>query len=399
MKTKILFVTKDLGSGGAEKSLASLLSQLDYNNYEVDLLRLGDGDFFLNSIPSQVNVLEIPLKTNYLLCKPARESVAYLLKNREFLMCFFEIISHGFYRLLSRLKGLNAKVIKWKLSSVIIPQLDEEYDVAIGYNYDFPVYFIVDKVKAKKKIGWVHGNYMLTKSLVRLDQHYFSKLDNIVTISEICKKILVTVFPQLSKKMSIIENIISPAIIEKMADQDNDKLFKVIPGITIVTVARLSSEKGIDMAVEAFNKLHKKGYNIKWFVIGEGIERNSLETLINKYGLEERFLLLGEKSNPYSYIKQSDIYVQPSRTEGKALAIEEAKVLGRPIVVTNYSTVTDQIQDGCNGLIVPLNSEGIYKGISQLIDSIELREKFSRELLKKQLGNEDEVQKLYQIIN
>jgi glycosyltransferase involved in cell wall biosynthesis len=152
------------------------------------------------------------------------------------------------------------------------------------------------------------------------------------------------------------------------------------------------------MAVKAFKHLVEKGYKIKWYIIGEGEERPKLKRLIKNYNLEDHLNLLGLKSNPYPFIKQADIYVQTSRFEGKAIAIDEAKILQKPIVVTNYNTAKDQIADGINGLIVDMNPEGIALGIEKLIMNLELRNELVRNLSKESLGTENQIEKLYKII-
>ncbi|UTE73411.1 glycosyltransferase [Rossellomorea marisflavi] len=395
----ILFVTKDLGSGGAEKSLVSLLSQLDYEKYSVDLLRLGEGDFFLQSIPDEVNLINIPFETNHLICKPAKESVSILFKKKKYFSLITEIIGHGTLKIVSNLTGYNSKLLKWRIVSPFIRKVNKEYDVAIAYNYDYPIHFIIDKVNSKKKIGWIHGNYNLTRSNPFFDKIYFSKLDNLVTVSKICKDILDAVFPIYSRKISVIENIISPQTINNLAVNCNynEKILK--DHFVIITVARLSNEKGIDLAIEAANILARKGLEFKWLIVGEGLERIKLEELIKRYDLIDKFILLGENSNPYPLIKRADLYVQPSLTEGKSIAIEEAKALGKPIVVTKYSTVTDQIKNMKNGLIVPIDPVAISNGIKRLMDSPKLRNEFKKELLTNTIGNESEINKLYTMMN
>ena len=87
-----------------------------------------------------------------------------------------------------------------------------------------------------------------------------------------------------------------------------------------------------DIAIKAAAILVKKGYTIKWYVLGEGEERNTLEQSIKEHNLIANFILLGIKENPYPYINNATIYVQPSRFEGKSLAIDEAKILHKPIL-------------------------------------------------------------------
>lgn len=398
MKEKILFVTNDLGSGGAEKSLVSLLSQINYKKYEVDLLRLGEGDFFSNSLPKEVKILNVKNDSHIFLYKPAKIGMKMLFKQKKYIAGTFLLISQLIYRLFSNIFNLNGKIAKWKIISQFIPKITKKYDVAVAYNFDYPIHYIVDKIESNKKIGWIHGNYKLTKSIPSFDKRYFSKLDSIVTVSKTCQEILVSIFPQFIDKILVIENINSPLLINQMAAQEQFDSKVCNEQITLVTVARLSPEKGVDIAIKALKLLKDDGYNIKWIIIGEGQERQRLEELIKDLNLKKEFLLIGEKSNPYSVIKNSDIYVQPSLTEGKSIALEEAKILGRPIVVTNYSTVDDQIKNLQNGLIVPISPVGVYEGVKNLIDSPELRNKFSKELLRNVKGNESEIIKFYEII-
>jgi glycosyltransferase involved in cell wall biosynthesis len=169
--------------------------------------------------------------------------------------------------------------------------------------------------------------------------------------------------------------------------------------INIVSVGRLNYQKGFDIAIEACKQLKKDGYDFVWNILGEGEERGKLEKMIKEYHLEDMFILGGIKENPYPYIKQADIYVQPSRFEGKSIAIDEAKILNKPILVTNFSTAKDQINDQINGLIVDMNPECIYNGIKQLIDSDELRRKLSQNLSNEELGTEKEIEKLYKMFD
>lgn len=398
MKKKILFVSKDLNSGGAEKSLVSLLSQINYEQYSVDLILLEEGDFFKSSIPDEVNYIGVIKETNLLLSMSAKKSLAVMMKQKKILSFISVFIGHTIYKAISKFFNMNAKIIKWKMVSILIPKVQENYDVAVAYNYDFPIHFVVDKVEAPIKIGWVHGNYDLTRNISGLDKVYFSKLDKIVTVSETCKEILGNNFPYFLSKTMVIENIISPKIINSLAGKELD-IHTAENKINILTIARLSAEKGINLAIQAACLLAKEGIDFKWIVIGEGFERDNLEKMIFDFQLEEKFILLGTKKNPYPYIKNADIYVQPSITEGKSIAIEEAKVLGKPIVVTNYSTVADQIINDLNGIVVDIDANSISRGIIRLAKSCELRKKLTSELLHNSKGNEDEVNKLYKIIN
>ena len=152
------------------------------------------------------------------------------------------------------------------------------------------------------------------------------------------------------------------------------------------------------MAVEACNILKKNNFSIKWYIVGDGTERKKLEEKIDKYGLKDTFYILGFKENPYAYLAQGDIYVQPSRFEGKSIAIDEAKIMNMPIVLTNFNTAKYQIDNNKTGVIVDMNAQSLAYGIEKLITNTKLKENLINNLSIKEFGNEEEIDKLYELI-
>ena len=188
----------------------------------------------------------------------------------------------------------------------------------------------------------------------------WNKFDHIIAVSEACKHSFLKKYHELENKVIVIENITSPEFIRKMADEKvdnpmiNDNRFKV------VTVARLSHAKGIDHAVKALKILKDKGYDdIAWYVVGYGGDEAMIKGLIKELKLEDSFILLGKQTNPYPYMKAADLYVQPSRYEGKAVTVGEAQILSKPVMITNYTTAKSQVKDGFDGYITELSVEGI----------------------------------------
>lgn len=385
-----------LSAGGGEKSLVNLLSQIDYSLYDVDLFLFSKTGVFINSIPREVNILDLP--DDYkVFTRELKISIKNYLKNGQ--------INLAYSRLMFSVKNrmVKSKAISeqytWKYQSMSFEILEKEYDVAIGYLEKSSIYFVADKVNAKKKIGWIHTNYSNSGMDCNFDNPYFEKLDYIVTVSEECVKSLKENFPHLKNKIRVIYNVVSPKIINNLANKEIQDNFKYDMGYTnIITVARLSYEKGIDIAIKSCRSLINKGYKIRWYVLGDGSEREKLESLIEGNDLKHNFKLLGIKENPYPYIKKADIYVQPSRYEGKSIAIDEAKILHKPIVVTNFETAKDQINDGENGTIVDMTEEGISDGIEMLIKNIDFKNNLVENLSKEKLGTEEEINKLYQIV-
>ncbi len=166
--------------------------------------------------------------------------------------------------------------------------------------------------------------------------------------------------------------------------------------ISLCTVGRLSPEKGQTLIPKTARMLKDAGYGIHWYLVGDGPDREVLEKLICEHGVGDSVFLLGTKSNPYPYMKQCDIYVQTSFSEGYCLTTAEASVLCRPVVTTNLPVMKEQFVSGENGLIVEeMTSEALFDGIRYLIDNPDIRQKFVDSLKNKTWDNAEELKKLY----
>ena len=262
--------------------------------------------------------------------------------------------------------------------------LHKKYDIAISYAWPHDI--IASKVRANKKIAWIHTDYTKLEIDNKLDYNVWNKFDHIASISEEVTKSFIKTYPGLKEKVFLVENIMSPYLINKMASESiefpesNEDTFKIL------SVGRLSYVKGFDLAIRALNHLQSKGYqNIKWYIVGYGGYETELKSLIKQFGLEKHFILLGKKTNPYPYIKACDLYVQPSRYEGKAVTVTEAKILGKPILITNYPTSKSQIQNRIDGMICDLNFEEISKTIEMLIKNEHVRNELITKNMKEKL--------------
>ncbi|MEI2310425.1 glycosyltransferase [Bacillus nitratireducens] len=389
MKKDVLFVINNLNCGGAEKSLISLLNTMDYSRYNVDLFLFKHEGLFLNKIPKQVNVLEEPLEYQ-LFDMPIKAAIMKCLRQGRLDIALSRVCAGYIFK--SEKNKARCEQRVWRYLSKSLQNISKKYDVAIGYLEKNPVYFCIDKVNANKKIGFIHTDYDKLGMDPNIDRGYFRSLDHIVTVSEECANVLKQRFSIYNDKIGVIHNIVSPSTINKMSQEKVDLERK---GVKLVSVGRLSHEKGFDLAIEACKNLVGDGYEIKWYIIGEGEGRGKLEKMIEENHLQDHFLLLGLKENPYPYIREADIYVQPSRFEGKSIAIDEAKILHKPIVVTNFSTAKDQIKNEENGLIIDMDAHSLSEGIKKLIHNEELRNKLIKNLSDEELGTESEIKKLY----
>lgn len=394
---KIVFVMPSLSAGGGEKSLINLLMHIDYSQYEVDLFLFKHDGLFMELVPKEVRILQLPPHYEQF-ALPIWQSLHQLVKSRQLSLAYHRLMFAWTNRSGKSSRSLNEQQ-GWKHVGKALEQLSTHYDAAIGFLEKTATYFCVDKVQATTKIGWIHTDYDQLGTDPGFDRAYFEQLDYIVTVSEECAHILNKRFPHHSEKTKVIYNIASPALIRKLATHAARDLYKRKPHETIiVSVGRLHEHKNFALAIESCKKLLTKGYNVRWFVIGEGEQREVLTKLIHKHRLEEHFVLLGLKTNPYPYIKQADIYVQTSKIEGKSIAIDEAKILQKPIVVTNFTTATDQIKHGENGVIVQMNSDAVAAGIMTIIEDRQLQQKLMNILALEQLGTEAEIHKLYELV-
>ena len=386
---KVLFVISSLEGGGAEKSLVNLLNEMPIAKYEIDLLLLKKTGIFLDQVPKNVNIIETP--------KILKKLYGPLIKGGVYSL--FKIITSLFSRIFEK-KEENYSPFRWKyFYKKIIKDLDKEYDIAIAYLSGDPMFYVGDKVKAKKKIYWVHNDYLLDKHPKKYDYEYFKKSSAIITVSQTCLDILKKVFPEFKEKIFYLENITSDKIVKRRALEFYPQEYKENNKIKFLTVGRLTYQKGLDIGIEAAKILKEQGVKFNWFILGVGEEKTKLLELIKKYELENEIILLGLKKNPYPYIKNCDIFLQTSRYEGKSVVLDEAKILAKPVVVTNYSTVKDQIINDKEGYIVNLDSTSIAKGIREVMEDKNLYNKIENYLKNNNYGNEKEINKYIKIFD
>ncbi|MCR8635388.1 glycosyltransferase [Paenibacillus radicis (ex Xue et al. 2023)] len=398
MKKNILISVYDMEIGGIERSLINMLESFDYDRYKVDLFICNHAGDFMSLIPKQVHVL--PQIHNY---SVYRKPILQCIKEGHYstsiirVLCKYIAKIKALFRNLKEGSGYIQMQLVSKYTSYWMPKIAQKYDLAISYAW--PHDLIAQKVTADRKIAWIHTDYSELEIDNKLDLNVWNKFDSIAAVSEACSSSFLTVYPSLEKKVIVVENITSPAFIKKMAAETNSIPKNTAEAFHIVSVGRLSFVKGFDMAVEALKKLHVKGYtNIKWYVIGYGGYENELKQIIAGFKLEDSFILLGKQTNPYPYIQACDLYVQPSRYEGKAVTVTEAQILGKPILITNYPTAKSQVEDGVDGYICELSVDGIVEGVQKFVENDELRRTLTDRIKDKDYSNTFELDKLYEIM-
>lgn len=361
----ILFVIPTLRMGGAEKSLVSLLKALDPNRVNVDLLLFEAGGVLQSEVPGWVNIMEADPVTR-----------GMTLEMRYY---FKELVKAGkIAAAASRLAAtISSRFVRkprfgWDTIKKHIPGLEKHYDVAIGYLEGVPDFFVQDKVTANKKIGWIHNDYS-GRTLHEQEHVYYKKLDELVTISEVCKNAFITVIPDIADRIRILENIVLAEDILSRAEETPADTWHTDGRVHIVSVGRLEQQKGMDIGVRAAKILAQRGLKFQWHVYGQGFMHDEITQYIEENQLQDFFVLEGLRKNPYPYMAKADLIVQPSRYEGKSVVLDEAKILGKAIVVTGYPSVTDQITHGKTGIITGMEPEQIADGIESLLKDDALR--------------------------
>lgn len=392
MKKKLLFIQPSMQFGGAEKSLQTLLCLLDYEQYDVDLLLFRPEGEFLKLLPKEVNLLPLPEDAKTFAQPIVPACLSFLKQGKVSLaldrLCFSKAVrKDGSVRMREQ--------YGWQYQRKVFDMLPDEYDAAIAYLEGSPIYFCADCVKAKKKIAYIHSDYPKLQTNPNFDDGYFSQMDALVVVSAQCADALQKEFPQYADKVRIVENIIAPAVLRERAEESAD-FGDDYKGLRVLTMGRLDTPKGIDIAVEACAKIADKA-DFRWYVLGEGPERENIAQMIRDNHLENRFILLGARLNPYPYLRACDVYIQPSRFEGKSIALEEAKCFGKPILTTAFTTVADQITDTVNGSVAEISAESIAERLLELIFDDGIRQKYT-DALQNYAGNTHELEKFYDLL-
>lgn len=392
MKKNIVIVNNHMRAGGVEKSLIALLNEIDYNRYNVELALFNHDGILLEDIPNEVKIIEkrIPIGFEGSIYTCLKQ----LLKNKKIYHIFLRILQAIVSKIFTGEKKSQYIAL---IASYAMPKLDKEYDIAIAYKESAVTYYTMNRVNAKKKICYYHNDYSKQRvSTARFDFKYFNRFDKIITVSKDASKILKETFPSISEKIEIIYNMIPYNLILKQSKYG--ETFKdSFKGVRIYTICRLNHQKGVDIAINVLKKLRDNGYNVRWYISGGG-NQDELKCICKTYGIENEFIFLGETKNPYKYLKECDIYVQPSRWEGYCISLAEARVMCKPIVTTNFSGAMEQVVNNKTAIITNVNIDEIYDSIKKLLDDKNLMKNLSINL-EKQLNNEYGNDNLYRFYN
>ena len=395
--------------GGAEISLIGLLQTIDYSRYDVDLFLHAHRGELMQFIPKQVNLLPEIKEYAHIECP---------MKQALFDGCWGVLYGRLKAKLLTQ-RYLRKKGIKESAAGLqfvarcVEPYLPNlygygKYDMAISFLH--PHNYVLSKVRADKKICWIHTDYSNIDVNVELELPIWSAFNHIMSISIEASKNFLKVFPSLEDRVIEMENILSLAFVRHRAELiPRTEIEREMPFedgiIRLLSVGRFCKAKNYDNIPDICCRINsslsnfQSSHKVKWYIIGWGGDETLIRQKIEEAGMQDYVIILGKKSNPYPYIKVCDIYAQPSRYEGKSVTVREAQMLCKPVVVTDYPTAKSQIQNGMDGVIVTLDNEGCAKGMAECIRNEEMRRSIIRYLQQHDYGNVDEIEKIYNLIS
>lgn len=398
MGKKILIVSHAMEIGGAERSLLGLLSALDPTKVDIDLFLLRHEGEFYEYIPSYVNVL--PEVSSYtVLARPMKKT----LREGHFLLTaarlMGKVMAWGYDRCKHYQNSAVALEYSHKYTWRLMPQImpERNYDLAISFLT--PHYIVANRVKAKKKIAWIHTDYSEIQINESSEYKMWNCYDNIISISEAVTKSFTRTFPQMVNKVLMIENILPKEFILSQANAlDVQNEMPQDGNWRFLSIGRYCYAKNFDNVPEICYRLIQAGINVSWYIIGFGSDEELIKSKIMQWNMEEHVILLGKKENPYPYIKSCDWYIQPSRFEGKAVAVCEAQILHKPVIIANYATAKSQLVNGYDGMIVSQDNVECAKEIANIIKDEKLKESLIDNTCRKDYSNKKQIQKLYALI-
>lgn len=402
MRKRILFVINTLGYGGAERAMLDLLTVLEPEKYEISLFVLTGQGELIRELPEHVRLLNQNYKEVSVLTKEGRKllmrSVLRAGIGKGLFLRRFPYLLKNSLTMRRNGKILPDKLC-WRLLSDGAPIIKKEYDLAVAYLEGGATYYVAEHVKAKKKTAFVHIDYGKAGYTRELDRGCYRKIDWIFTVSDEVKEHFLEVYPECEKKVSVFHNLVNQDRIRKMADmgQGFEDDFE---GYRILTIGRLTHQKRYDIAIQAMALLKEKcSVPVRWYVLGEGDLRNRLEQQIQDAGLENDFILLGVKENPFPYYKNCDFYVHATGYEGKSIAIQEAQTLGKPILATDCSGNREQIRDGIDGCLCQLTPEAVSEQLLWMIQHPEESRNYGKAAEKKVLYHTKGLEQFFALLD
>lgn len=377
---KVAIITKQMVIGGTEKALLPMLKQFNPEKYEVDLYLQELGGALFDEIPEWINPIKMPTYSD--------------LSKKEYFKHPIHFAKSVFARF--RLSEKNPFYIQCEHTCSCMPIVEKEYDYVISYHAPdaVPFFYAVKNIKAKKRIMWLHFDVEKTNAVNSLAKKYFEKYDRIFSVCQHAKDMFDKNYPELADRSFVFYNLVDvESILNKIKDAPtfNDRF----DGKRLLSLGRLDDQKGYDIFLPVVKKLVDENYKIKFYICGNGNRMEALKNQAKDLGIEGNIELFGMLSNPYRYLKDCDIYVQPSRFEGFCTTTNEARMFFKPVVVTDVCGMREQFNDHENGSITGVDSDSLYVAVKELLDNDNLCKKYSDNLEKLNLNQKIDIETIF----
>lgn len=383
---KIAIVLDEMSIGGIPKACVDFANQLKDYCEVVILMKNTDGELVKGLAKNiSIKIVQTP---------SFKKTIKKQIQNHKYIGLIKYIFLY-FYQTRLNNRWVKANVLTAKNYGICE---DDEYDCAIAYHgmSISQLLMTLYGVEAKKKIAWIHGDHPFEGVNKQDVKDIYNKFDKIYCVSpSVCARFL-TDFPGLGNKVDSYKNLLNTDKIRKLAqetidEKETNNCFK------IVTVGRVSKEKGQEMIPEIVAKLKEKGIEVCWYIVGNGSDLERIKKISEKWNVSESVKFLGAKTNPYPYMKMCDIYVQPSYTEGYCLTVCEAAILGKPIVLTEIAAA-EILENNKTAVVVKPCADDLANGIEKLIREPSLKRKIEKELMTIDLSNSKEINKFLEFI-
>lgn len=396
---KVFIMAHSMEIGGAEKALLGLLENIDYEKYCVDLFLLRRNGELLKYLPKEVRLL--PLQKKYAAMGVPIKDV---LRAGEIRVVYDRL--KGKYAAKKYVKKMHlsgdnnnvTNIYSHKFTVAHMPEISNvEYDLAVSFMS--PHYYVAQKIRAKKKAAWIHTDYSQYETDVESELKMWDQYDHIVSISEDTTESFLKIFPEVKNKICKMENIVPVNYIQELVNEFSvEHDMPHWEGTNILSIGRFVYPKNFDNIPDICKLMIEEGKKIRWYIIGFGGDEHLIREKIKISGMDEVVIILGKKSNPYPYINACDIYIQPSRYEGKSIAVREAQMLGRPVVITDYPSAKSQVQNGEDGVIVPIENQKCANAICRVLEDQQLRQRLHKKTICGDYACKQEIEEFYKLL-
>ncbi len=377
-KIRILFVIPEYSHGGTNKSLENLLSFLNKEKYDIRIFSLHEdgGSYYKETFKDSI----------------LKKSLMYRLAHDNYLTRKLANI----YRIIAGWKNW-ARLYKREVN-IILKKYD--IDLVIAFQEGASTYFASYFPKEIRKIAWIHCDYFdwADSSQRQKDKHIYEFFERVVCVSETSRRSFCKVFPEYEKKSTFIYNTLDGNSIKRLSSDKTSTIDYCSDYFNIISVGRLSEVKQFVKIPSIVNSMGPEAINrIRWYIVGGGLQKDTIKNEINKYGLSNTIILLGSKDNPYPYIRQADLYVCTSLSESFSYTIFESKILHTPVLSNNFPVAYEVLDNQCGWICTIEEMPSLLTDI--INDQGSIYSKVCESINNYRYDNNEVVNKVYSILN